>query len=167
MQSQPTGMRWEPFEPRSPNAGAGHSADASKRRSHLGSNGEAGGRLAPKASNPSSLAQPAFRRQAPEVRAVCIKCTYGSVRGARGNSRSYRDQTISVDRGREAEKAVVLQHYLSGSGTARCRLSVRWSGLNLKRWRAGRCVAGFADVFTGEGLTHGIVETPNAQEAAA
>src|SRR5271156_781267 len=40
----------------------------SKRRSHLGSNGEAGGRLAPKAANPSSLAQPAFRRQAPEVR---------------------------------------------------------------------------------------------------
>src|ERR1700688_2951243 len=24
-------MRWEPFEPRSPNAGAGHSADAAKR----------------------------------------------------------------------------------------------------------------------------------------
>src|ERR1700688_831327 len=45
----------------------------SKRRSHLGSNGEAGGRLAPKAANPSYLAQPAFRRQAPEVRAVCIK----------------------------------------------------------------------------------------------
>src|SRR5277367_220102 len=31
MQSQPTGMRWEPFEPRSPNAGAGHSADAVKK----------------------------------------------------------------------------------------------------------------------------------------
>src|ERR1700720_202776 len=45
----------------------------SKRRSHLGSNGEAGGRLAPKAANPPSVAQPAFRRQAPEVRAVCIK----------------------------------------------------------------------------------------------
>src|ERR1700732_3183530 len=44
----------------------------SKRRSHLGSNGEAGGRLAPKAANPSTLAQPALRRQAPEVRAVCI-----------------------------------------------------------------------------------------------
>src|SRR5450755_631403 len=39
-----------------------------KGQSHLGSNGEAGGRLAPKAANPSSLAQPAFRRQAPEVR---------------------------------------------------------------------------------------------------
>src|ERR1700681_5009166 len=45
----------------------------SKRPSHLGSNGEAGGRLAPKAANPSSVAQPAFRRQAPEVRAVSIK----------------------------------------------------------------------------------------------
>src|ERR1035438_2003833 len=44
-----------------------------KGQSHLGSNGEAGGRLAPKAANPSSLAQPAFRRQAPEVRAVCLK----------------------------------------------------------------------------------------------
>src|SRR6516165_11253489 len=31
MQSQPTGLRWEPFEPRSPNAGAGHSADAVKK----------------------------------------------------------------------------------------------------------------------------------------
>src|ERR1700732_2957892 len=31
MQSQPTGLRWEPFEPRSPNAGAGHSADAAKK----------------------------------------------------------------------------------------------------------------------------------------
>src|SRR6516165_9221956 len=30
-QSQPTGLRWEPFEPRSPNAGAGHSADAVKK----------------------------------------------------------------------------------------------------------------------------------------
>src|SRR6202051_4221883 len=54
-----------------------------KGQSHLGSNGEAGGLLAPKAANPSSLAQPAFRRQAPEVRAVCIKGP-GRTRGGRG-----------------------------------------------------------------------------------
>jgi hypothetical protein len=46
---------------------------APKRRPHLGSNGEAGRRLAPKAANPSPLAQSAFRRQAPEVRAGCIE----------------------------------------------------------------------------------------------
>ena len=44
-----------------------------EERSHLGSNEEAGGRLATEAANPSPLAQPAFRRQAPEVRAVCVK----------------------------------------------------------------------------------------------
>ena len=61
------------FVPRSPNAGAGHSADAAKREISTGLNGEDGGRLAPKAADHSPLAQPAFRRQAPEVRAVCIK----------------------------------------------------------------------------------------------
>src|SRR5215475_8666553 len=45
---------------------------------------------------------------------------------------------ISVHRGRESEKAVVLQQFLLGSGTPRCRQSVRWSGLNLKRLRAAR-----------------------------
>jgi hypothetical protein len=45
---------------------------------------------------------------------------------------------ISVHRGRESEKAVVLQQFLSGSGTPRCRQSVRWSGLNLKPLRAAR-----------------------------
>src|SRR6516164_2381442 len=44
-----------------------------KRRSHLGSNGEAGGRLAPKAANPSPLASTALRRQTLKVGAVCIK----------------------------------------------------------------------------------------------
>jgi hypothetical protein len=43
-----------------------------KECSHLGSNEEADGRLAAEASDPSPLAQPAFRRQTPEVRAVCI-----------------------------------------------------------------------------------------------
>src|SRR5262249_29569562 len=37
------------------------------------SDGEAGGRLAPKAANPPPLAKPAIRRQTPKVRAVCIK----------------------------------------------------------------------------------------------
>src|SRR5215475_5135936 len=45
----------------------------SKERAHVGPNEEAGGRLAPKAAHSSPLAQPAFRRQTPEVRAVCIK----------------------------------------------------------------------------------------------
>src|ERR1700681_336429 len=45
---------------------------------------------------------------------------------------------IWVHRGRESEKAVVLQQFLSGSGTPRCRQSVRWSGLNLKPLRAAR-----------------------------
>ena len=45
---------------------------------------------------------------------------------------------ILVHRGRESEKAVVLQQFLSGSGTPRCRQSVRWSGLNLKPLRAAR-----------------------------
>src|ERR1700692_798045 len=57
-------------------------------QSHLGSNGEAGGRLAPKAANPSSLAQPAFRRQAPEVRAVCIKVHVRIRGGGRGGTRA-------------------------------------------------------------------------------
>src|SRR5262249_4800006 len=45
---------------------------------------------------------------------------------------------VSVHWGRESEKAVVLQQFLSGSGTPRCRQSVVWSGLNLKRLRAAR-----------------------------
>jgi hypothetical protein len=45
---------------------------------------------------------------------------------------------LLVHRGRESENAVVLQQFLSGSGTPRCRHSVRWSGLNLKRLRAAQ-----------------------------
>jgi hypothetical protein len=43
-----------------------------KGLSHLGSHDEAGERLAPQAANPSPLAKSAFRRQTPEVRAVCV-----------------------------------------------------------------------------------------------
>src|SRR5215831_1937966 len=58
-----------------------------EERSHLGSNAEAGRRLAPEAADPSPLAQPAFRRQTPEVRAVCIKGACTDPGGGRGATR--------------------------------------------------------------------------------
>ena len=45
----------------------------SKERTDVGPDEEAGGRLAPKAASSPPLAEPAIRRQIPEVRAVCIK----------------------------------------------------------------------------------------------
>ena len=58
-----------------------------KGRSHLGSDDEAGQRLAPKAANPSSLAQPAICRPIPEVRAVCGKAARTDLCGGREATR--------------------------------------------------------------------------------
>src|SRR5580704_15894460 len=65
-----------------------------------------------------------------EYLAPAIHCLVGPI--------AWISQTISVHRGRESEKAIVLQQFLSGSGTPRCGQSVRRSGLNLKRLRAAR-----------------------------
>ena len=54
---------------------------------YLGSDKEAGGRLAPKTAYPSSLAQSALRRQAPEVGAVCGKAARTDLCGGRGVTR--------------------------------------------------------------------------------
>ena len=51
-----------------------------------------GQRLAPKTANPSPLARCALCSQTPKVGAVCPNWADGSVRGARGNSRLYRDR---------------------------------------------------------------------------
>src|SRR3989454_11904678 len=65
-----------------------------KRRSHLGSDAEARGRLASATAHPSPLAQPTLCRHAPEVGAVCGKAARTDLcGGARGNSRPYRDHT--------------------------------------------------------------------------
>src|SRR5215471_17318645 len=72
----------------------------SKERAHVGPNEEAGGRLAPKAAHSSPLAQPAFRRQTPEVRAVCIK-VHVRIRagGARQLASLPRHQAPGADKG--------------------------------------------------------------------
>src|SRR5215467_10207794 len=89
----------------------------SKRLSHLGSNGEAGGRLAPKAANPSSLAQPAFCRQAPEVRAVCIKVHVRIRAGGAGQLASLPRPNVSAGR-TISWKATALKLCINSTGNS-------------------------------------------------
>src|SRR3989454_5074277 len=58
-----------------------------KRRSHLGSDAEARGRLASATAHTSPLAQPPFGRHAPEVGAVCGKAARTDLCGGRGVTR--------------------------------------------------------------------------------
>src|SRR2546426_10995492 len=57
------------------------------RRSHLGSDAEARGRLASATAHPSPLAQPTLCRHAPEVGAVCGKAARTDLCGGRGVTR--------------------------------------------------------------------------------
>ena len=62
---------------------AGPQPTQPERTPHLGTDDEAGGRLAPQTANPSSLAQPAIRRHTPKVGAVCGKAARTVLCGGR------------------------------------------------------------------------------------
>ncbi len=65
---------------------------------------ETGGRVSPEATDPSSLAQRAVRRQTPEVGAECPNwARSGSVRGVLRNERPYRECENSAARQAQPE----------------------------------------------------------------
>src|SRR6202035_47243 len=65
-----------------------------KSTSAMDAHDETGRRVPPPAASPASLAECALRRQTPEVGAECPNWgSLGTVRGALGNERPYREQT--------------------------------------------------------------------------
>src|SRR6516162_6170633 len=67
----------------SPTSGGARCGVAATRIGHLGTDDEAGGRLAPKTDHPPSLAQRSLCRHAPEVGAVCGKAARTDLCGGR------------------------------------------------------------------------------------
>jgi hypothetical protein len=82
-----------------------------KGYSHLGKDEEAGRRLAPAAAYPPSMAEPAVRRQTPEVGAVCGKAARTDLCGGRGVTRV---PTATAGGMRERRSRIARLRRLSG-----------------------------------------------------